>query len=65
MRVNSVATTSPPITAYAIGPQNTVGAIGIMPRIAAVGLFAPLPDFWSDYDFGLQLLHAAQIGPFR
>lgn len=26
-RVSSVATTSPPITAYAIGPQNTVGAM--------------------------------------
>ena len=34
----SVATTRPPITAYAIGPQNTVGAIGIIPRMAAAAV---------------------------
>src|SRR5215471_5294627 len=31
-RVRMVATSSPPMMAKAIGPQNTVGAIGIMPR---------------------------------
>src|ERR1700730_6919743 len=30
--VKIVATNKPPIIAKAIGPQNTVGAIGIMPR---------------------------------
>ena len=30
--VKIVATSSPPMIAKAIGPQNTVGAIGIMPR---------------------------------
>src|SRR6516164_7271499 len=35
IRVSTVATPSPPIIANAIGPQNTVGAIGIMPSDAA------------------------------
>ena len=30
--VSTVATSRPPMIATAIGPQNTVGAIGIMPR---------------------------------
>ena len=33
--VSSVATASPPMIAYAKGPQNTVGAMGISPKIAA------------------------------
>ena len=36
--MSGVATTRPPITAQAIGPQNTVGAIGIMPRMAAAAV---------------------------
>src|SRR6516164_8353068 len=33
--VSTVATASPPMIANAMGPQNTVGAIGIIPRVAA------------------------------
>ena len=36
--VSAVATASPPMMAYAIGPQKTVGAMGIMPNIAAVAV---------------------------
>jgi hypothetical protein len=32
INVRIVATSKPPMIAKAIGPQNTVGAIGIMPR---------------------------------
>src|SRR5215469_2716481 len=35
IRVSTVATASPPMIANAIGPQKTVGAIGIIPRMAA------------------------------
>src|SRR5207344_3573091 len=38
IRVSTVATVSPPIMANAIGPQNTVGAIGIIPSVAAAAV---------------------------
>src|SRR4029077_8841526 len=38
IRVSTVATASPSIIANAIGPQNTVGAIGIIPSVAAAAV---------------------------
>ena len=35
MSVKAVAPARPPMIANAIGPQKTVGAIGIIPRMAA------------------------------
>ena len=36
--MSTVATVSPPMIANAIGPQNTVGAIGIIPSVAAAAV---------------------------
>ena len=43
IKVRTVATSSPPMIAKAMGPQNTVGAMGIMPRtvemaVSTIGL---------------------------
>jgi hypothetical protein len=36
--VRMVPTSNPPMMAKAIGPQNTVGAIGIMPRTVEIAV---------------------------
>ena len=38
MSVRIVPTSNPPMIANAIGPQNTVGAIGIMPRTVEIAV---------------------------